>query len=141
MTTHSTYNIRNFLIQELHATGLAGHFGQDKIICSIQEILLAQFKRQVVFMVASCRTCITKNFRNYKQGLYTHYPCLISPKGKLVSILSHDIQKSVRRYDSILIVQTCFQKWLGLFLVFGSLTFLVQRDHFSDKVVKLHILP
>ena len=51
-------SLRDFLVWELHAGGLAGHFGRNKTI----ELVEAQFfwpslKRDVVRIVAQCRTC------------------------------------------------------------------------------------
>ena len=51
-------SLRDFLVWELHAGGLAGHFGRNKTI----ELVEAQFfwpslKRDVARIVAQCRTC------------------------------------------------------------------------------------
>ena len=49
---------RDFLIWEVHAGGLAGHFGRNKIIELLEHrFFWPSLKRDVTRIVAQCRTC------------------------------------------------------------------------------------
>ncbi|KAF7839637.1 putative mitochondrial protein [Senna tora] len=51
-------SIRDFLIWELHAGGLAGHFGRDKTIALIEDrFYWPSLKRDVARVLSQCRTC------------------------------------------------------------------------------------
>ena len=68
-------SVRDFLIWEIHAGGLAGHFGRNKTILAMED----QFhwpglKRQVAQVVARCRTCAVGKQQRQNTGLYTPLP-------------------------------------------------------------------
>jgi len=51
-------SLRKFLIWEIHAGGLAGHFGKDKTTLAVEDhFFWPSLKRDVAHIVARCRTC------------------------------------------------------------------------------------
>ena len=51
-------SLREFLVWEIHAGGLAGHFGRNKTILDVEEqFYWPGLKRNVANIVARCRTC------------------------------------------------------------------------------------
>ena len=68
-------SIRKFLIWEVHAGGLAGHFGRNKTILAIEEqFFWPSMKRNVAQIVAQCRTCTVAKQQKKNTGLYTPLP-------------------------------------------------------------------
>ena len=51
-------SLRDFLVWELHARGLAGHFGRDKTIALVEDrFYWPSLKKDVARIVSQCRTC------------------------------------------------------------------------------------
>ena len=51
-------SLREFLIWEIHAGALAGHFGRNKTILAMEDqFFWPSLKRNVAQIVARCRTC------------------------------------------------------------------------------------
>ena len=51
-------SLRDFLIWEIHAGGLAGHFGRNKTILAVEDqFYWPSLKKNIVQVVAQCRTC------------------------------------------------------------------------------------
>lgn len=58
-------SLREFLVWETHAEGLAGHFGKDKTILAVEyQFFWPSLKRDVAQIVAKCRTCTVAKQRN-----------------------------------------------------------------------------
>ena len=52
-------SLREFLIWETHAGGLAGHFGRNKTILAVEDqFYWPSLKRDVANIVSRCRTCV-----------------------------------------------------------------------------------
>ncbi|XP_075674943.1 uncharacterized protein LOC142644153 [Castanea sativa] len=65
-------SVRDFLVWEIHAGGLAGHFGQDKTIEEVEcQFYWPGLKRGVAKIVGQCRTCQLAKHRKQNTGLYT----------------------------------------------------------------------
>ena len=68
-------SLRDFLIWEIHAGGLAGHFGRNKTILAIEDqFYWPGLKRQVAQVVARCRTYAVGKQESQNTGLYTPLP-------------------------------------------------------------------
>ncbi|KAF7844110.1 putative mitochondrial protein [Senna tora] len=70
-------SMRVFFIWELHAGGLAGHFGRDKTIAIVEDrFCWPSLKCDVARVLSQCRTCQTSKAKKQNTGLYTplHVP-------------------------------------------------------------------
>ena len=73
-------SLREFLIWETHAGGLAGHFGKDKTISAIEDqFYWPSLKRDVTQIVARCRTCAVAKHKNQTPAYIPLYPFPIDP--------------------------------------------------------------
>ena len=68
--------MRDFLVWEIHAGDLAGHFfGRDKTIEEVErQFYWPGLKRGVAKIVGQCRTCQLAKHRKQNTGLYTLLP-------------------------------------------------------------------
>jgi len=65
-------SLREFLVCELHAGGLAGNFRQNKTIEAVEyRFYWPGLKRDVARLVGQCRTCQLSKQRKQNTGLYT----------------------------------------------------------------------
>lgn len=65
--------VRDFLVLELHAGGVAGHFGRDKTIALVEDrFYWPSLKRDVAKIVERCRTCQLAKHKKI-QGCTHHY--------------------------------------------------------------------
>ena len=63
------------LVWEIHAGGLAGHFGRDKTIEEVErQFYWPGLKRGVAKIVGQCHTCQLAKHRKQNTGLYTPLP-------------------------------------------------------------------
>ena len=70
-------SFRDLLIWEMHAGGLAGHFGRDKTIALVEgRFYWPSLKNDVARIVAQYRTCHLAKAKKQNTGLYTplHVP-------------------------------------------------------------------
>ena len=68
-------SLRDFLSWELHAGGLAGHFGQNKTIEAVEHrFYWPSLKRDVSKVVSQCRTCQLAKQQKQIAGPYTPLP-------------------------------------------------------------------
>ena len=68
-------SVRDFLVWEIHAGGLANHFGRDKTIEEVErQFYWPSLKRGVANIVGQCRTCQLAKHRKQNTGLYTPLP-------------------------------------------------------------------
>ena len=64
--------VRDFLVWEIHAGGLAGHFGRDKTIEEVErQFYWLGLKRGVAKIVGQCRTCQLAKHCKQNTSLYT----------------------------------------------------------------------
>lgn len=70
----------DFIVWELHAEGLAGHFGRDKTIALVEDWFYWPFlKHDVARIVSWCRTCQLAKVKKRNIGLYTPIPVPHTP--------------------------------------------------------------
>ena len=65
-------SLREFLVWELHAGGLDGHFGRNKTIEAVEHrFYWPSLKRDVARLIGQCRTCQLAKQRKQNTDLYT----------------------------------------------------------------------
>jgi len=68
-------SMREFLVWELHAGGLVGHFGHNKTIEAVKHhFYWPSLKRDVIKLVGRCHTCQLAKQRKQNTGLYMPLP-------------------------------------------------------------------
>ena len=68
-------SVRDFLVWEIHAGGLAGHFGRDKTIEEVERhFYWPSLKRGIAKIVGQCHTCQLAKRCKQNTGLYTPLP-------------------------------------------------------------------
>ncbi|XP_022852741.1 uncharacterized protein LOC111374317 [Olea europaea var. sylvestris] len=67
--------VQDFIVWEVHAGGLAGHFGRDKTIEEVErQFYWPSLKRDVAKIVSICNTCQLAKQKKQNTGLYTPLP-------------------------------------------------------------------
>ena len=95
----------------MHAGGLAGHFGRDKTIALVEDIIYWPFlKRDVARIVAQCKTCQLAKTKKQNIGLYT--PLLVphEPWKDVSMDFVLGMPRTAKGHDSILVVVDKFSK-------------------------------
>lgn len=104
-------SFRDFLIWEMHAGGLAGHFGRDKTIFIVEDrFFWPSLKRDVARIVQQCRTCQTAKGRKQSPGPYMPLPVPHVPWKHLSMDFVLGLPRTVRKNDSILVVVDLFSR-------------------------------
>lgn len=76
----SRTSVRDFLILELHAGGIARNFGRDKTIALVEDLFYwPSLKRDATRIVERCRTCQLAKHKRQNTGLYTPLPVPYAP--------------------------------------------------------------
>ena len=101
----------DLLIWEMHAGGLAGHFGRDKTIALVEDrFYWPSLKKDVARIVAQCRTCQLAKAKKQNTGLHT--PLLVphEPWKDVSMDFILGFPRTARRHDYILVVVDRFSK-------------------------------
>ena len=98
-------SLRDFLIWETHAGGLAGHFGRTKTILALEDqFFWPGLKKQVAQVVARCRACAIGKMQKQNTGHYTPLPVPDCPWQDLSMDFVLGLPKTQRRHDLIFVV-------------------------------------
>ncbi|GJS16698.1 RNA-directed DNA polymerase [Tanacetum coccineum] len=135
-------SLREAIILEGHAGGLAGHFGRDKTLALLREqFYWPKMERDVNRLLERCRTCHIAKTHSSNAGLYTPLYVPVSPWEDVSLDFVLGLPRTQRAKDSVMVVVDRFSKMSHF--VPCSKTFdvsQVARLYFA-KIVKLHGVP
>ena len=134
--------MRDFLVQETHAGGLAGHFGRDKTIEEVEhQFYWPDLKRGVAKIVGQCRTCQLAKHCKQNTSLYTPLPMPNCSWQDVSMDFVLGLPHTFRKHNTILVVVDCFSK-MAHFLP-CSKTFDASKitKLCFDEIIKLYGLP
>nr|GEW77610.1 RNA-directed DNA polymerase [Tanacetum cinerariifolium] len=133
-------SLREAIILEGHAGGLAGHFGRDKTLALLREhFYWPKLERDVNRLLQRCRTCHIAKTHSSNAGLYT--PLFVALWEDVSLDFDLGLPRTHRAKDSVLVVVDRFSKMARF--VPCSKTFnasQVARLYFAE-IVKLHGVP
>ena len=134
--------MRDFLVWEIHAGGLAGHFGRDKTIEEVErQFYWPGLKTGVAKIVGQCRSCQLAKHRKQNTGLYT--PLLVPdrPWQDVSMDFVLGLPHTFRKHDSILVVVDRFSKMAHFLLCSKTSNASKIAKLNFDEIVKLYGLP
>ncbi len=133
---------RDFLVWEIHAGGLAGHFGRNKTILEVEDqFFWPGLKKNVAQIVARCRTCTTAKQQRQNTGLYTPLPVPECPWQDISMDFVLGLPKTLRKHDSVYVVVDRFSKMAHFIPCSQTYDASKIAKLFLNEVVRLHGLP
>ena len=133
---------RDFLVWEIHAGGLAGHFGRNKTFLEVEDqFSWPGLKKNVAQIVARCRTCTTAKQQRQNTGLYTPLPVPECPWQDISMDFVLGLPKILRKHDSVYVVVDRFSKMAHFIPCSQTYDASKIAKLFLNEVVRLHGLP
>lgn len=133
-----SYEHAEFLIKELHAGGIAGHFVRDKTIELVADkFYWPHLKRDVHRVIQRCRTCQLSKGQKQNVGLYTPLPIPAPWKDINIDFVL-GLPRTMRGHDSIFVIVDRFSKMAHFLPCSHTYDALRVVALFFSKVVHLH---
>ena len=134
--------MRDFLVWEIHAGGLVGHFGRDKTIEEVEcQFYWPGLKRGVAKIVGQCRTCQLAKHRKQNTGLYTPLPVPNRPWQDVSMDFVLGLPCTFRKHDSILVVVDRFSKMAISYHVLRPLMLLRLQSSTLMRLLNFMVFP
>jgi len=135
-------SIRQVLLQEAHAGGLAGHFGVKKTLDMLSDhFFWPHMRRDVQRHVGCCIVCLKAKSRLNPHGLYTPLPIPHVPWEDISMDFVLGLPRSQRGRDSIYVVVDRFSKMAHFIPCHKSDDASHIADLFFREIVRLHGVP
>ncbi|XP_025822327.1 uncharacterized protein LOC112898161, partial [Panicum hallii] len=135
-------SIRQVLLQEAHAGGLAGHFGVKKTLDMLSDhFFWPHMRRDVQRHVGCCIVCLKAKSRLHPHGLYTPLPIPHVPWEDISMDFVLGLPRSQRGRDSIFVVVDRFSKMAHFIPCHKSDDASHVADLFFREIVRLHGVP
>ena len=134
--------MRDFLVWEIHAGGLVGHFGRDKTIEeSERQFYWPSLKRGIAKIVGQYGTCQLAKHCRQNTGLYTPLPMPDRPWQDVSMGFVLGLPHTFRKHDSILVVVNHFSKMAHFLPCFKTADASKISKLYFDEIVKHFGLP
>jgi hypothetical protein len=130
------------LLQESHASGLAGHFGVQKTLDMLGDhFFWPHMRHDVQRYVERCTTCLKAKSRLNPHGLYTPLPIPNVPWEDISMEFILGLPQTQRGRDSIFVVVDRFSKMAHFIPCHKSDDASHVADLFFREVVRIHGIP
>ncbi|CAM8960386.1 unnamed protein product [Rhodiola kirilowii] len=135
-------SLREAIITEGHAGGLAGHFGVDKTVAWLQDqFYWPRMARDVARFVGRCRTCHLAKTRGTNAGLYQPLPVPAAPWVDVSLDFVLGLPRTQRNKDSIMVVVDRFSKMAHFIACHKTNDASQVARLFLQEIVRLHGVP
>uniref|UniRef100_A0A2N9IHN7 Integrase catalytic domain-containing protein n=1 Tax=Fagus sylvatica TaxID=28930 RepID=A0A2N9IHN7_FAGSY len=135
-------SVQDFLMWELHAGGLAEHFGRDKTIEEVErQFYWPGLKRDVAKIIGHCRQCQLAKHRKQNVSIYTPLPVPNRPWQDVSMDFVLGLPRTLKKHDSIFVVVDRFSKMAHFIPCSKTLDASKIAKLYFDEIVKLYGLP
>ena len=135
-------SLRELIMKEGHAGGLAGHFGVTKTVSWLSEqFYWPRMERDITRFIKKCRVCRVAKTRSSNVGLYQPLPILVAPWVDVSLDFVLGLPRTQRNKDSIMVVVDRFSKMAHFIPCNKTYDASKAACLFLQEIVRLHGLP